>query len=106
LHSGNANPFSDIQVGHNRQYVEDGPAGSVAAPKTEALSRENMVDGYTRQAAYQLAIDDTLGSLEAGKKADFIGLDKDLFEIDRYKIHEIQPDVVILDCKVARGSLD
>jgi predicted amidohydrolase YtcJ len=103
---GNASPFAGIQVGHNRQYVEDGPAGSVAAPETEVLSREQMVDGYTRQAAYQLAIDDMLGSLETGKKADFIVLDKDLFEIDRYSIHEIQPDAVILDGRVVHGSLD
>ncbi|MGI9287364.1 MAG: amidohydrolase [Pseudomonadales bacterium] len=104
--AGNASPFTGIQVGHNRQYVEDGPDGPVAAPVSEALSRQLMVDGYTRNGAYQLGIENELGSLETGKKADFIVLDKNLFEVDRYAIHKLKPSAVILDGKLVHGSLD
>ncbi|MFT5210424.1 MAG: putative amidohydrolase YtcJ [Flavobacterium sp.] len=103
--AGNANPFTGIQVGHNRQKVEDGPNGPVAEPKNEALSREEMVTGYTRNGAYQLGVEDQVGSLEVGKKADFIVLDKDLFTVDKYTIHQVKPDAVILDGEIVHGAL-
>jgi predicted amidohydrolase YtcJ len=103
--SGNASPFTGIQVGHTRQYVEDGPLGPVSAPASEALSRSEMVDGYTRNAAYQLGIENELGTLEVGKKADFIVLEQNLFEIDKYAIHKLKPSAVVLDGELVSGSL-
>jgi predicted amidohydrolase YtcJ len=104
--AGNASPFTGIQVGHTRQYVEDGPAGAVAAPASEALSRQQMIAGYTSGGAYQLGLEDQLGTLVAGKKADFIVLDRNLFEVDAYAIHAIKADAVILDGKIVSGGLE
>jgi predicted amidohydrolase YtcJ len=44
----------------------------------EALSREQAIRFYTRNNAYILFLDDRVGSLEAGKLADFIVLDRDV----------------------------
>jgi predicted amidohydrolase YtcJ len=44
----------------------------------EALSREQAIRFYTANNAYILFLDDRVGSLEAGKLADFIVLDRDL----------------------------
>jgi predicted amidohydrolase YtcJ len=44
----------------------------------EALSREQAIRFYTVNNAYILFLDDKVGSLEAGKLADFIVLDRDL----------------------------
>ena len=44
----------------------------------EALSREQAIRFYTVNNAYILFLDDRVGSLEAGKLADFIVLDRDL----------------------------
>ena len=43
--------------------------------------------GYTLDSAYQLRMEDQIGSIEAGKKADFIVLENKIFEIDPYSIH-------------------
>ena len=102
---GNSSPFTGIQVGHNRQYVGENPESPTALPKEEALSREDMVIGYTRNGPYQQGLEDELGTITTGKKADFIVLNADLFEVDRYEIHKVQPDAVILDGKLAYGTL-
>ena len=85
--------------------MEDGPTGAVAAPASEALSREQMVDGYTRSGAYQLGLEDQLGRLKPGLKADFIVLDRNLFEVDAYSIHAIKADAVIVDGELVSGAL-
>lgn len=102
---GNASPFAGIQVGHTRQYAGEGPEAPVAKPAAEALTLEEMVMGYTKGGAYQLGTEDTVGSIEPGKKADFIVLNENLFEIDRYSIHNLKPSTVVLDGKVVAGQL-
>jgi predicted amidohydrolase YtcJ len=97
---GNANPFVGIQTGHTRQYPDGGAQAPVALPLDERLPLTAMVDGYTRNGAWQLGVEADLGSLQAGKKADFIVLDGNLFEMDPYRIHELRPELVVLDGEV------
>lgn len=54
----------------------------------QALSLQDMVDAYTRNAAYALKQENTTGSLETGKFGDLIVLDRDLFALDDYDLHE------------------
>ena len=44
----------------------------------EALSREQAIRFYTMNNAYILSLDDQVGSLEKGKLADFVVVDRDL----------------------------
>jgi predicted amidohydrolase YtcJ len=44
------------------------------------LSRQEAVRGFTLDAAYSAFMEQDVGSLEAGKRADFIVLDKNIFE--------------------------
>ena len=46
-----------------------------------------------------------LGSIETGKLADFVVLDKNLFEVDKYEIKNVMPSAVVMDGKVIRGNL-
>ncbi|MCX2972019.1 amidohydrolase [Halieaceae bacterium IMCC8485] len=99
-----ASPFTGIQVGHTRRGRESGPDDPASGPKSEQLSREAMVTGYTMGGAIQLGTEGALGSLEAGKKADFIVLGDDLFAMDPAGISEIIPEVVVLNGKRVQGQ--
>lgn len=44
----------------------------------QSLSREQAIQFYTRNNAHLLFWEDQIGSLEPGKRADFIILDRDL----------------------------
>jgi predicted amidohydrolase YtcJ len=100
-----ANPFFGMQIAHNRQEVEDGPGGAVMLPLTERLGRKELVLGYTRGGASQLQLDDELGSLTVGKAADLVVLSEDLFSVDRYAIHRVRPDAVVMQGRVVHGKL-
>lgn len=54
----------------------------------EALSREQAIRFYTINNAYVLAMDDRIGSLEKGKLADLIVLDRDLLTCPLAEIRE------------------
>ncbi|MDC8786889.1 amidohydrolase [Roseateles koreensis] len=55
-------------------------SGKVFAP-TERLTVDQAIRGVTIDAAYVLHMEDKLGSIEAGKTADFAVLDKDPYEV-------------------------
>jgi predicted amidohydrolase YtcJ len=56
-----------------------------------------MVDAYTINAASALKQEHTTGSLEAGKRGDFIMLDRDIFTIDVFDLHNTQVTATYLD---------
>ena len=100
-----ANPYLGMQIGHNRQYHQQGEAAPIRLPMTERLDLEDLIKGYTLSGAYQLRMEGQLGSIVVGKLADLVVLDRNLFEIDRYEIHEIRPEAVIMEGEIIRGSL-
>lgn len=101
------NPYVGMQVGHTRQYPKDWwetENDGVRSPINERLSLEQMLEGYTQNGAYQLRLEDRLGSIEAGKLADFVILNVNLFEIDVYEISKLVPSAVVMEGKVIQGS--
>ncbi|MDG1683058.1 MAG: amidohydrolase family protein [Luminiphilus sp.] len=100
-------PYLGMQIGHTRQYpkewwqtADDG----VRLPASERLTLEQLVTGYTRHGAYQLRLEDQLGSVEVGKAADFIVLDQDLFTMKPDEIWRLQPSLVVMEGKVMQGA--
>jgi len=55
----------------------------------EAITLEESLTFYTKNAAYQMFRDHERGRLQAGMKADFIVLEKNLFEIDPSEISSV-----------------
>jgi len=56
----------------------------------QALTRAEVLHAFTLDAAYAAHQEDRLGSLEAGKWADFIIVDRDYFECPAAEIDDIQ----------------
>ncbi|MGE7837095.1 amidohydrolase [Viridibacillus arvi] len=75
-----ANPFNNMAVGLTRQDVWS-ENKDVLAPIDEKISLETLIKGYTINGAYQLGLEEKIGSIEVGKKADFIVLEDNLFEL-------------------------
>jgi predicted amidohydrolase YtcJ len=101
-------PWLGMQVGHTRQYPREwweSEDDGVRGPIEERLSLEQLVEGYTRNGAYQLRREYDLGSIEVGKLADLLVLDENLFEIDPYEIWNTRPSAVIVEGKVVQGAL-
>jgi predicted amidohydrolase YtcJ len=100
-------PYFGMQVGHNRQYPEELWEGQdkIRMPASERLDLEMMIQGYTTNGAYQLRMEDEIGSIETGKLADLLVLDENLFDLDRYKIWKIKPSIVMIEGELLHGSL-
>jgi len=100
-----ADPFVGMQIAHTRQEIESGPNGPVRPPESERLRLEDLVRGYTLNGAFQLRRDGELGSIEVGKSADLVMLNKNLFEVGSYDIHTVAPDAVLMEGQLVSGRL-
>jgi predicted amidohydrolase YtcJ len=94
-----------MQTAHNRQYPPDGPDAPVREPVADRLSLEELIKGYTIGGATQLRMNEDIGSIEVGKLADLVVLDRNLFEIDRYELGEATPEAVVMEGEVIHGRL-
>jgi len=63
----------------------------------QSLTLQDMVDAYTINAAWALKQERITGSLEAGKRGDFIVLDRDIFSIDPFDLHGTEVLATYLD---------
>jgi predicted amidohydrolase YtcJ len=89
-------PIIQIEMGHTRQEFGE-PDAQVQPRESERLSVESLVKGFTIDAAYQLHMEDEIGSIEVGKKADLVVLDQDIFSIDPYSIHKTEIVLTVMD---------
>jgi predicted amidohydrolase YtcJ len=83
-----ANPMHGLYAAVTRRSRAGLPEGGWYAG--EALTREEALHSFTWAAAYAAHQEDRLGSLEAGKWADFIVVDRDYFEIPEDEIDDIE----------------
>jgi predicted amidohydrolase YtcJ len=89
-------PVLQIEIGHTRQSPGE-PAALIQPKKSERLDIDTLIRGYTLDAAYQLHMEEKIGSLIVGKKADLVVLDKNLFEVDPYSIHQTRVLLTVMD---------
>ena len=74
-----ANPWTGIEAFVTRRHPRDLAEGALWPE--QAITLEEAVEIYTLQGARAMRMEDRIGSLEAGKLADFIVLEKNIFEI-------------------------
>ena len=63
---------------------------STAFLPEEALSRKDALKGITLWAALSMKMEDEVGSLEVGKKADFVVLNSDLLKIEEKDFQKVR----------------
>jgi predicted amidohydrolase YtcJ len=90
-----SNPFHGLYASVTRQGRDGEPEGGWYAD--QALTRAETLHSFTLGAAYAAHQEDRLGSLEPGKWADFIVIDRDYFTCDASVID----DIVVLETWVA-----
>ena len=74
--TANPRPFVNMAAAVTRSQP-----GLPKLNEKEALTIYEAVDTYTRTAAKALKLDDITGVLEPGKRADFIIIDQDIFDL-------------------------
>jgi predicted amidohydrolase YtcJ len=80
------NPFLQMSIAMTRS--NPGEEKSLP-PESERLTLEQAIRAYTIDAAYMLRWEDIIGSLEVGKRADLIVLDRNPFELTPDEIAEV-----------------
>lgn len=65
----------------------------------KGMSVEQAIRAMTIDAAWQLRMEDKIGSLEVGKYADLVVLEKNPFDVDPLDIEEIDVLMTMMDGK-------
>ncbi|HEX6405773.1 MAG TPA: amidohydrolase [Gemmatimonadales bacterium] len=91
------NPLDAIETGITHQQL-DQPQQRPWNP-AERVDLATMIAMYTINAAYQNHLERETGSIEAGKLADLIVLDRNLFEVPSREIHRVRVLRTILQGK-------
>jgi hypothetical protein len=85
--AGDSNPFAIMSY-----YVTRRDAlGEIVEPLSEAITREEALRMYTINNAYLMFWEDRLGSIEAGKLADFVILSDDILSVPDEQIKDLHP---------------
>jgi len=92
------NPMLAIEAAITRQdpYNDSGPV----LTESERVDIATMVDAYTINGAYVMGLDDKQGSIEVGKRADFVVLDQNLFEIPSSDISKTEVVMTMFEGEV------
>jgi len=82
------NPFLTFYASVDRQDTENFPEGGFM--RNQALSREETLKGMTIWAAYSNFEEEEKGSIEVGKFADFVILDRDIMQVEMDSVPDTQ----------------
>jgi predicted amidohydrolase YtcJ len=85
------NPLFNIEMAVTRQQAGN-PDYPIQAKISERLSVDQAIRAHTIDAAWQLGMEDDIGSLELNKFADFVILDNDPYTTPIHDLHSIRVD--------------
>lgn len=97
-----ANPYQQIETAVLRKDSENADA-EVFLPQ-ERIDLETAIAAFTINAAFVNRLEKVTGSIEAGKFADLIVLDQNLFEIEPELISETRALLTLFQGKPVHGS--
>lgn len=91
-------PLVQIQAAVTRRrpgYPDDPPL-----VERQKVTLEEAIKCYTTNGAFQLRMEDIVGSLEVGKRADLVVLGKNLFEVEKEEIYKVPVVLTMMDGRV------
>ena len=105
-----ADPYFGMEISARRvdlSYpIEDEICpGGVRTPANAKLTVKEMIKGYTADGAIPLRREEQIGTIEAGKKANLVVLDKDIFGLPDTEIHTAKAEMVMFEGKVICGEI-
>lgn len=95
----NMEPLVTIQVAATRQIVEN-PTTPPLGGEAAKVPLERALKAHTLNSAYGMGMDDEIGSIEVGKLADFVILEKNLFDVPANEISKVKVLYTIMDGKL------
>ncbi|KAJ7076862.1 amidohydrolase family-domain-containing protein [Mycena belliarum] len=100
------NPMLGFYAAVSRLSVDGrSPHGGGGWFPAEKLTRAQALKGMTLDAAYASFMENDLGSLTVGKRADFVVLDRNIMEVEPAEILQTKVAATVIDGKVAYGTL-
>ena len=96
-------PFACFFASITRKTLAGKPDGGYEAD--QRMTRAQALISYTRDAAFAAFQEQKLGTLEAGKWADMVVLDRDIMQVDEDAILDTKVVATILAGKSVYGSL-
>jgi predicted amidohydrolase YtcJ len=90
------NPMFNIEMAVTRQRAGDSEY-PIQPKLAERLSVDQAIRAHTSDAAWQLRLEDQIGTLEVGKQADLVVLDRDPYRTPLSEIHSILVDQTYSD---------
>ena len=103
------NPFQGIKTGVSRilskeseeyDLFKDKPLGPADDRTKYAMTLDDVIAGYTKNAAFQLFREEYEGRLEKGMTADVIVLDRRMSETDILDLEDIKIKTLIVDGEI------
>ncbi|MEM9105285.1 MAG: amidohydrolase [Pseudomonadota bacterium] len=96
-------PLAAIETGITRTLDGRKDVPPLGGPEA-GMSLEQALRSHTIDAAYGIGIDDEVGSLEVGKKADLVVLSENLYDIDPNDISEVDVLYTMMGGKLTYDS--
>lgn len=91
-------PLRGIHNAVNRRTLEGDPLGGWLPGQRVDL--ETALRAYTIDAAWAARVEDEIGSLAPGKRADLVMLDRDLFDMEPQRLHEAEVVTTVVGGRV------
>jgi len=85
------NPLFNMWVAVNRVS-----SSGITYGAEQAITAEQALAAYTTNAAFQFGMENEAGSLESGKRADFVILDRNPLDVEPEEIREISIEATVL----------
>ena len=95
-------PFDQMEMAVTRTTIGTVPGTKYGRPLNRALGlrlRESVIT-HTYGGAFQAHLDGRIGSLEVGKDADLLVLDRNVFDGPARRIHEARPVLTMVRGRV------